>query len=122
MSYTKTINVDINWLGVIDGHTVEEAILYLQTLNKNYRLDAYLDGGDTHGVEIATRLCYDVPMTDAEILAYLEKDYARKIADRERGKQYYIDRGQLDRVPQSEMLILELQQKLADVRILYGEE
>jgi len=121
MGYTKTITVDINWLDAIDGRTVEDAILYLQTLNKNYILDSYLDG-DTQGCEIVARLCYIVPMTNAEILARLENIFTKQIVDRERGKQYYINRGQLDRVPQSEMLILELQQKLADARAKYGEQ
>lgn len=118
--YTKTITQDIDWLRELSGLTVEKAIAYLQTLNPEHVLEYNLEGGDTHGVEVVSTVCYDVPMTNAEILAMLEKDYARKIAEREKGRQYYIDRGQLDRVPNSDRLIVELKEKLAQARAKYG--
>jgi len=121
MTYTKTVAVKTDWLQEVDGLTVAQAIVYLSTLNPDHVLSSELEGGDTHGVSIASNLYYEVPMSNAEILAYLEAHYQRQIADREKGKQYYIDRGQLDRVPQSEKLIADLQAKLQDARNKYGD-
>lgn len=64
MNITETIDVD--WLGQIDGKTVADAVAYLQTLDQSLRLDAYLDGGDTHGVELKSALFRGRPETAEE--------------------------------------------------------
>ena len=117
-NYNKTLVDHSDWLSEIDGRTVAEAIAYLQTLDQTHRLDCYLEG-DTHGCDVVSRLLYDVPMTDAEIYARLEGIYLKQIADLERGRQYYINRGQLDRVPNSDKLIAELRAKLAEAKAKY---
>jgi hypothetical protein len=115
--YTKTITVDTNWLDAIDGRTVAHAIEYLKGLNKDYVLDCYLDG-DTHGCEIVARLCYDVPMSNEEILAEHEARYKKALADYERAVKYYTHRNQPDRLPDAQRLRdaaearwIEMQQK-----------
>ena len=116
----KTIVLDINWLDAIDGMTVQKAIEYLSKLNPEHKLNYYMEG-DTHGCSVVANVYYDVPMTNAEQLAKLEKHYLRQIADREKGKQYYIDRGQLDRLPVVDKLIAELQLKLTEARHKYKD-
>ena len=121
MSYTKTISVNTNWLDAIDGLKVADAIAYLQKLNSEYILTYSLEG-DTHGCSVEACLEYEQPMTNKEILAHLEEKYARQLAEREKGKQYYIDRGQLDRLPAVEKLIADIKAKREDARRKYGEE
>ena len=43
--------IEIDWLDKITGLTVSDAIVYLNTLNQSYKLSAYPDGDDLHGVE-----------------------------------------------------------------------
>lgn len=118
MNDNKTIVVETDWLQEIDGMTVQKAIAYLSTLDPSHVLN-YFMSGDTHGVEIVSNVHYEVPMSNAEQLAKLEKHYLRQIAEREKGRQYYINRGQLDRLPVSDRLIAELQAKLEEARQKY---
>lgn len=119
--YTKTIVVNTDWLRDIDGMTVAGAIEYLQKLNPDHILSYSLEGGDTHGVDVSSELTYDVPMANKEILAQLESKYARQIAEREQGKQYYIDRGQLDRLPAIDKLITDIVQRRDEAREKYKD-
>lgn len=120
MNDTRSVTVHTNWLADIDGMTVANAIAYLQKLNPEHVLDYHLDGGDTHGVEVVSNLSYKVELTNAEQLVLLEQHYARQIAEREKGRQWYIDRGQHDRVPNSDRLIADLKAKLEEARKKYG--
>lgn len=118
MNDNKTIVLDINWLDDVCGMTVQDAIEYLSKLNPEHVLGYYMEG-DTHGVELVSDVSYKVPMTNAEILASREKHYLKQIAEREKGRQYYVDRGQLDRVPVSDKLIADLKAKLEEARQKY---
>jgi hypothetical protein len=118
--YTKTITQDIDWLNAIDGRTVRAAIDYLRTLNPEHLLNYNLEG-DTHGCSVESDVSYTVPMTNKEILEGLEKHYATSFAKYEKSKQYYIDRGQLDRLPAVDRLIHGLKAKLEDARAKYSQ-
>jgi hypothetical protein len=118
--HTKTLVDKTDWLSEIDGRTVAFAIEYLKGLNKDYILNAYLDGGDTHGVEMASHLEYSVPMTDAEILVGLENVHAKQLAGYERSRLYYIDRNQLDRLPAVDKLIDDATSRIEEARKKYG--
>lgn len=117
--HTKTITQDIDWLNMIDGLTVAKAIEYLSKLEPEHVLSYNLEG-DTHGCQVEANVSYTVPMTNKEILEGLEKHYAKSIAQYEKGKQYYIDRGQLDRLPAVDRLIDGLKAKLDEARATYG--
>ena len=66
MTRTVVDNVDIDWLDNINGKTVADAIEYLKTLDQTLRLDAYLDGEDLHGIDLASQLSYERPETKQE--------------------------------------------------------
>lgn len=117
--YTKTLQDNVRWLDDIDGMTVAKAIEYLKTLDQTKTLDCYIDG-DTHGCELVSRLLYEVPMTDKEILKHLEKVLGDQIQRREKEKKYYIDRGNYDRIPAIDASIASAKEKLQKARMKYG--
>lgn len=62
----KTITLRTDWLDQVCGLTVAGAIEYLSTLDPNHKLNAFMDGGDTHGVELRSELYFERPYTEDE--------------------------------------------------------
>lgn len=62
-----TEQIEIDWLDKVTGLTVADAIAYLSTLNQSYKLSAYPDGDDLHGVEQYSGLYYERNETPEEI-------------------------------------------------------
>ena len=61
-------NIQTDWLDKINGRTIAEAVEYLQTLDQTYKLTAYPDGEDLHGVEQYSGLYYERKETEAELI------------------------------------------------------
>lgn len=118
MTYIKQLTIDTDWLNAIDGMTVAAAIEYLSTLNPEHTLSYGLEG-DTHGCDVTACLTYDVPMTNEEILASIDARYKRNILHYEDAKRWYIERNQMDRVPNCDNKIAELQAKWGEARARY---
>lgn len=114
---TKTVTINIDWLEKIDGLTVSDAIAYLQTLDQNYRLSYCLEGGDTHGVNIASNVCYEVAMTDKEIFEQTAKRCNKEIARYTESKQYYFKRGQFDMLAMCDKKITFYKTILSDAKL-----
>lgn len=62
-----TEKIEIDWLDKITGLTVSNAIAYLSTLDHSYKLSAYPDGDDLHGVEQYSGLYYERNETQEEL-------------------------------------------------------
>lgn len=120
--HTKTVIIDTDWLREIDGRTVAYAIEYLKQFNPDYVLDASLEGGDTHGVEIVSNLHHNVPMTNSEILEKLEAAYADRVAGYIKEKAYFTKKGQLDRLPAIEAMMQGAYNRIVASRVKYGNE
>jgi len=119
MSYTKLKSLNINWVDKIDGLTVANAVEYLKTLDQGMRLYCYLDG-DTHGCDLVSRLIYDVPMTNKEILVQLREKHDRNIKLYQDAIARYKARNeQPERILQCEKLIAEHQNKLDELILKY---
>jgi hypothetical protein len=116
--YTKTLVKDVNWLDKIDGLTIADAIKYLQTLDQSHILSCYMDG-DTHGCEIVSRLEYFVPMTNAEILATIDKNYLKQIGIYEKARENHIKAGRQDRADSCKESINSLIGKWNDAKLKY---
>ena len=116
---TKHVNVDINWLDEIDGLTVEQAIEYLHTLQKEHIL-CYSMEGDTHGCSVESYMYYLVPLTNAEKLANAEVIYNRRISVYVESRKNHIKYNKPDRVSNCDRLIKQLEKILDDARVEYG--
>ena len=97
-----------DWLSQIDGLTVAEAIEYLQTLDQAQTLDYFMSGGDTHGVEVVSRLFRERKETEQELEAIQEQRKQRenkRLADAaayyERQAVFHANLGNADRSAQS---------------------
>jgi hypothetical protein len=121
MANTKTIEVKTNWLDAIDGMTVANAIEYLKTLDQSHTLDYSMEG-DTHGCSVESRLTYEVPKSNAEIYADLEKHYLKQIGQHEKSKAYYLSASRQDRADHVETLIAALRSKLEQAKGRYCAE
>jgi hypothetical protein len=121
MAHTKTIEVKTNWLDAIDGMTVANAIEYFKTLDQSHKLDYSMEG-DTHGCSVESCLTYEVPKTNAEIYADLEKHYLKKIGQHEKSKALYLAASRQDRADQVETMITELKSKLEQAKLRYCPE
>jgi hypothetical protein len=119
--YTKTMSVDTEWLSQIDGLTVDLAIKYLRTLDQTHKLDCYIAGGDTSGCDLVSRLCYDVPMTNSEILTTLENKYNKEIALYEKARQSHILSNSTTRIENCDRLLSILNIKLEEARNKYSK-
>lgn len=119
--HIKSMAVYPDWLSEINGMKVSEAIKYLQTLDQNHTLDYWLEG-DTHGAEIISRMCYDVPMSNAEILAIYEKKYAKEIALYEKALQEHIANNRPSRIASCEIRLQKLRDKWAEIQAKYSKE
>lgn len=118
MRQTKTVHLDTNWLDAINGLSVQKAIEYLSTLDPNHELSYYMEG-DTHGCEVTSNLCYDIPMTNSEILTKLEEHYLKEIALYENAKQKHLRDNKIDRVDNCDRLLKQLYDKLEQARDKY---
>lgn len=118
MAYIKQISVDTNWLDSIDGMTVAAAIEYLSTLNPEHVLSYGLEG-DTHGCNVTACLTYDVPMSNEEILAQLEKHYGREIKLYEDARDKHLLEGRMERVSSCARQLEVLYSKLDEARAMY---
>jgi aspartate/glutamate racemase len=119
MSYTKTKVVNTDWLHYIDGMSVEKAIEYLQKLNPSHVLSYSLEG-DTHGCSVESCLTYEVPMTNKEILAQLEKHYLKEISLYESAKADHTRAGRKGHIESCERNLERLNAKLAEARAKYA--
>jgi hypothetical protein len=116
---TKTMILNIDWLNAIDGLTVEKAREYLLTLDQSHVLSCYLEG-DTHGCEIVSSVHYDVPMTDKEIFAKLEKHYTKEIAIYTKAKEQHIKDGRTSRAENCDRLLTNLNNKFDEIKLKYN--
>ena len=66
---TTTDFIPTDWLDMIDGMFVKHAIEYLESLDPMARLNAYMDGGDTWGVELCSNLMIERQLTPEEVRA-----------------------------------------------------
>lgn len=117
--HTKTITQDIDWLYAIDGRTVQAAIDYLRTLNREHVLQYTLEG-DTHGCQVEAVVTYEQPMTNKEILAMLEKRYVGELTRYGIAKESYTKQGQDERAKQCETQMIRVQRLLDDARAKYS--
>lgn len=118
--HTKSLTVHTDWLSEIDGLTVADAIKYLQTLDQNHTLNFCIEG-DTHGVDITSELYYDVPMSNAEILAMYEKKYVKEIALYEKALQDHIANNRPSRIASCEIRLQRLRDKWAEIQVKYSD-
>lgn len=95
MAYTMQEKLGISWLENVDGCTVENAIEYLKTLDKNYILSVWLEG-DTHGADIECDVFKEREQTTIEKWNTTRAPLLRNLETYTKGMQYYKERGRFD--------------------------
>lgn len=85
----KTESIPTDWLNEINGRTVAHAIAYLSTLPPDHELSYWQSGGDDQGVEISSKLSYQRPYTEPELVELAASRRAKKIEGIERSIAYY---------------------------------
>lgn len=77
-----TVEVNIDWLDKVSNLTVADAIEYLKTLPQSYKLSAYPEGEDLHGVDQFSGLYYEREETEEEVklerIAVLKRKISRE--------------------------------------------
>lgn len=118
MAHTKILEDKTNWLDHIDGMTVADAVKYLMTLPPTHKLDYHMEG-DTHGCSVESCLTYEVPKTNAEIYADIEKHYLKQIAIHEDAKARHLVYNRQERIAMCDQQIAQFKTRLEEAKIKY---